>query len=68
MILIASAIVFAFYFANVSLGAFSGSAVLGDVGEMLLLFVATILFVVAILKEERERERERAKDSKSDKK
>lgn len=66
MILIASAIVFAFYFANVSLGAFSGSAVLGDVGEMLLLFVATILFVVAILKEERERER--AKDSKSDKK
>ena len=66
MILIASAIVFAFYFANVSLGAFSGSAVLGDVGEMLLLFVATILFVVAILKEERERERE--KDSKSGKK
>jgi hypothetical protein len=55
LILIASAIVFAVYFANVSLGAFAGSAVLGDVGEMLVLFVAVILFVVAILKKEAER-------------
>jgi len=53
--LIASAIVFALYFANVAIGAFTGSAVLGDVGEMLVLFVATIIFVVAILKKESER-------------
>ena len=56
MILIASAIVFLTYFANVSLGAVTGSATLGDVGEMLVLFVATILFVVAILKKEAERD------------
>lgn len=56
MILIASAIVFALYFTNVALGAFTGSTVLGDVGEMLVLFVATILFVVAILKKEAERD------------
>ena len=56
MILIASAIVFTLYFANVSLGAFTGSAMLGDVGEMLVLFAATILFVVAILKKEAERD------------
>ena len=56
MILIASAVVFALYFANVSLGAYTGSTVLGDVGEMLVLFVATILFVVAILKKEAERD------------
>ena len=56
MILIASAIVFILYFANVTLGAFTGSAMLGDVGEMLVLFVATILFVVAIVKKEAERD------------
>ena len=56
MILIASAIVFALYFANVALGALTGSAVLGDVGEMLVLFAATILFVLAILKKEAERD------------
>jgi uncharacterized membrane protein len=60
LILIASAIVFALYFANVSLGAFSGSAVLGDVGEMIVLFIATILFVVAILKKEKEKKQEQA--------
>ena len=62
MILIASAIVFALYFANVTLGAFTGSAMLGDVGEMLVLFVATILFVVAILKKEAERDAKSGKN------
>ena len=52
MFLAASIVVFAIYFANVALGAFAGSAFLGDVGEMLVLFVASILFVVAILKAE----------------
>lgn len=50
MFLTASIIVFLIYFANVALGAFAGSAFLGDVGEMLVLFAASILFVVAILK------------------
>ncbi|MCV2886746.1 hypothetical protein [Ruegeria aquimaris] len=52
MFLVASAIVFAVFFANIALGAFAGSAFLGDVGEMLVLFAATILFVIAILKKE----------------
>ncbi|WP_170339627.1 hypothetical protein [Ruegeria arenilitoris] len=56
MFLAASAVVFVVYFANVALGAFAGRAFLGDVGEMLVLFAASILFVVAILKKEAERE------------
>ncbi|NOD29480.1 MULTISPECIES: hypothetical protein [Ruegeria] len=55
MYLAASVIVFAIYFANVALGAFASSAFLGDVGEMLVLFAASILFVVAILKKEADR-------------
>jgi hypothetical protein len=55
MFLAASVVVFAIYFANVALGAFAGSAFLGDVGEMLVLFAASILFVVAILKKEADR-------------
>ncbi len=52
MFLVASVAVFAVFFTNVALGAFADSAFLGDVGEMLVLFAATILFVVAILKKE----------------
>ena len=52
MFLTASIIVFAVYFLNVALGAFAGSAYLGDVSEMLVLFTASILFVVAILQKE----------------
>ena len=55
MYLFASLTVFIVYFANVALGAYTRSPFLGDVGEMLVLFVATILFVVAILKKEAER-------------
>lgn len=55
MFLIASIAVFIIYFANVALGAFARAAFLGDVGEMLVLFAATILFVVAILKKEADR-------------
>lgn len=55
MYLAASAAVFAVYFANVVLGAFARNAFLGDVGEMLVLFAATILFVAAILKREADR-------------
>lgn len=52
MFLVSSIAVFAVFFANVALGAFAGSAFLGDVGEMLVLFAAAILFVIAILKRE----------------
>ena len=50
MFLAASIAIFLLYFLNVALGAFASSAVLGDVGEMLVLFTASILFVVAIIK------------------
>ena len=52
MFLIASAVVFVVFFSNVALGAFADSAFLGDIGEMLVLFFASLLFVVAILKRE----------------
>ena len=57
MFLAASIFVFAIYFANVVLGALANNAFLGDVGEMLVLFAATILFVVAILGREADRDR-----------
>ena len=57
MFLIASAVIFAIYFANVVSGAMWNSAYLGDVGEMLVLFAATILFVVAILQKEADRKK-----------
>ncbi|WP_170476021.1 hypothetical protein [Ruegeria arenilitoris] len=56
MFLAASIIVFVIYFTNVALGAFAGDAFLGDVQEMLVLFAASILFVVAILKKEADRD------------
>lgn len=55
MFLISSFIVFVIFFTNVALGAFANSAFLGDVGEMLVLFFAAVLFVVAILKREADR-------------
>ncbi len=58
MFLAASIAAFAIYFANVALGAFAGTTFLGDVGEMLVLFAASILFVVAILKKEADRKNE----------
>lgn len=58
MFLMASIVVFVIYFLNVSMGAFSGSVFLGDVGEMLVLFTASILFVIAILKEEADKKRD----------
>ena len=55
MFLIVSFVVFVVYSTNVALGAFSDAAFLGDVGEMLVLFAASILFVVAILQKEADR-------------
>lgn len=55
MFLLASLIVFIIYFANVAFGAFTGTVFFGDVGEMLVLFAAAILFVVAIIQKEADR-------------
>ena len=52
MFMYASLIVFVVYFANVASGAFWGRVYFGDVGEMLVLFTAAILFVIAILQRE----------------
>lgn len=58
MYLIASLGVFIIYFANVALGAYTRTPVLGDVAEMVVLFAASIIFVVGILKKEAERKKD----------
>lgn len=55
MFLIGALIVFLAFFSNVALGAYADAAFLGDVGEMLVLSCASVLFVVAILKKEADR-------------
>lgn len=50
--LIGALIAFIIYFANVALGAAGLGAPLGDVAEMLLLFLSSILFVVGVLAQE----------------
>ena len=52
MALIASALLFVVFAVNVAMGSFTGAGFLGDVGEMLLLFAASIAFVAAILDRE----------------
>ena len=54
--------VFGIFILNVTLGAIAETTILGDVGEMLVLFVATIFFVVAILKKEAGAKNEKASD------
>jgi len=44
-----SALLFVVFFANILLGAFSTGAFLSDVGEAVVLFAATIVFVAAML-------------------
>lgn len=58
MLLIAT-ILFGIFAVNVGFGSFGGEVFLGDVGEMLVLFAASIFFVAAILKREAAR---KAKD------
>ncbi|MFY0624290.1 MAG: hypothetical protein JXQ89_21640 [Pelagimonas sp.] len=52
MFLWAATAVFVAFFVNVTMGAFGNGGVLGDVGEMIVLFTASILFVAGILKRE----------------
>ena len=53
MFLILATAFFGVYIANVLMGALAASPVLGDVGEMLVLFAASVFFVVAILRREK---------------
>ena len=52
MPLIGSLVLFLVFALNVALGSMSSNPFLSDVGEMLVLSGAAILFVVAILKKE----------------
>jgi hypothetical protein len=52
MFLIAAVALFAAFFANVVIGSAGGKPFLGDVGEMLMLFAASVAFVAAILRRE----------------
>ena len=57
-----AAALFCAYLANVALGAVTGAPLLNDVAEMILLWMVSIAFVVAILKRERaEKERQNRK-------
>lgn len=58
MFLAMSILAFLVFALNVALGAMAGTTFLGDVGEMLVLFAASALFVVAILKKEADRDNE----------
>ncbi|ABD54265.1 hypothetical protein Jann_1348 [Jannaschia sp. CCS1] len=60
MAFLAAAILLAAFIGNVILGASSNSAILGNVGEMLLLLSASILFVIGILKKEADAKAEAA--------
>lgn len=52
MSLAISLLLFLIYAVNVVMGAYTGDQFMGDVGEMLVLFAASAVFVVAILKKE----------------
>jgi hypothetical protein len=52
MFLIAAFVFFAIFALNVALGSYGASPFLGDVGEMLLLFAASVAFVIAVMKRE----------------
>ncbi len=56
MYLAISLILFVVFATNVAIGASTGAPLFGDVAEMLVLFAATVVFVVAILKKEADRE------------
>ena len=55
MVFAISAIFFLIFLANVVLGAFADAAFMGDVSEMIILFLTSITFVSGILKAEARR-------------
>lgn len=56
--LLAALAIFAFFYASVASGTFLGAAWLSDVGEMLVLVLACVLFVASTLMFEAIRHRE----------
>ncbi len=56
MALSAAGVLFLLFFGNVTLGALGQKAPLGDIPEMLMLFAASIMFVVSVLLFEAERD------------
>lgn len=52
MFLALAALLFAVFSLNVVMGSLTASPFLGDIGEMAVLFAASVAFVVAILKRE----------------
>jgi hypothetical protein len=52
MSLVISAIIFAVFGLNVSMGAFGSGVFLSDVQEMIVLLISTAFFVAGILKKE----------------
>ena len=50
--LILALICFIAFFSNVALGAARMGVVLGDIGEMLMLFAAAVFFVIGVLQRE----------------
>ncbi|WP_306143080.1 hypothetical protein [Roseibium sp. MMSF_3412] len=52
MLLVLAAVLFAAFVINVSIGSFGATPLLGNVGEMLLLFAISIAFTAAVLKRE----------------
>ncbi len=63
MFLIIAFVIFSIYIANVVIGATTGSPFVGDVAEMLLLFAASISFVIAVLRREAAEKAEKDKQN-----
>lgn len=55
MVFAASAVLFLIFLTNVVLGAFADAAFMGDVSEMIVLFLTSVTFVFGILKSEARR-------------
>ena len=58
MIFAASSVLFVIFLINVALGAFADAAFMGDVSEMIVLFLTSVTFVAGILKAEARRNAE----------
>ncbi|MEO1701990.1 MAG: hypothetical protein AAFR71_08040 [Pseudomonadota bacterium] len=54
MYLIIAGLIFSIYVLNVLLGALASASFMGGVSEMIVLSIASVAFVVAILKRERD--------------
>ena len=62
MFLLVAAALFGLYVANVVMGALANAAFMGNTGEALSLFAASIAFTIAILKRETAAQRARSEE------